>query len=231
MILYVNGCSHTYGDDAGGPQFAFGKHIADDLNYSYVNHATPGCSNDFIIQQTYEYIKYNKTDFIIIGWTTWERETWIYEGKTFHVNNSGLNLFPGPPDDYKYPAELVERHKDYVINSYDLVRMVHTWFKNYLQIYDLHCKLKEKNIKHLFFNTYSSFANLVKFCNYREILLYQWNPEFCYFSPYKDEDTYYNWLVNKGFKPFPKNLHHGPEAHKEWANFLLPKVKHLISNT
>lgn len=220
MILYVNGCSHTYGDEAGGPEFAYGNHIAKNLNYSYVNHAEVGCSNDSIISRTRDYLRVNTPDFIIIGWTSFERETWEYNGRQYHVNSSN-------PRDHDFPKELLERYKNYVIKSHEPTRQIHKLLKSYCDIYDLHCLLKEKNISHLFFNAFQSFENLKNF----KIPLYNWEPNECYIDPYSDSNTYYQWLVNKGFKPYPKFYHHGPEAHKEWSNFLFPKVKRLISST
>ena len=55
MILYVNGDSHSAGHDAGGPDFAYGRHLANALNSEYVCDAVSGCSNDSIIERTLKY--------------------------------------------------------------------------------------------------------------------------------------------------------------------------------
>ena len=104
MILYINGDSHSYGYDAGGPEFAYGKHIADSFNYTYVNHAEVGCSNTSIIERTLSYIENNRPDFIIIGWSTFEREVWEHKNKKYNVNSSCA----GHGD---FPQELISEYK------------------------------------------------------------------------------------------------------------------------
>ena len=60
MKLYVDGDSHSAGHDAGGPNSAYGKHIADALGYDYICAAVAGCSNDSIIQRTLNFLQFNK---------------------------------------------------------------------------------------------------------------------------------------------------------------------------
>ena len=43
--------------------------------------------------------------------------------------------------------------------------------------------------------------------------------------------TYYEWLKNQGFKPVnPEVYHYGADAHRAWADFLLPKIKLIIDS-
>ena len=55
--LLVNGCSHTAGAELEYPgqgicyEKAWGKHLADKLNYEYFNYATSGASNARIVRK------------------------------------------------------------------------------------------------------------------------------------------------------------------------------------
>lgn len=87
MILYVNGDSHSYGHDAGGPQFSYGQHLANQLNAKFICEALNGCDNNSIIERTKKYIRYRKPSFIVIGWTSWVREAWTYNNHTYYISS------------------------------------------------------------------------------------------------------------------------------------------------
>jgi hypothetical protein len=133
MILYVNGCSHTaaaeaavsYGWAVDDGQYwrrgkephpanlavSYGRHVADALGAELVCDASAGGSNDRIIRTTKSWIENNpdklKDTFMILQWTTWEREEWLYQGTWYQVNASGIDIVPD---------ELQERYKNYVVN-------------------------------------------------------------------------------------------------------------------
>ena len=83
MKLYVNGDSHSAGHDAGGPAFSYGQHIADALDAEFVCEAVAACSNDSIISRTMKYLEHTTPDLLIIGWSTWERETWWWDEQSY----------------------------------------------------------------------------------------------------------------------------------------------------
>jgi hypothetical protein len=213
MLLYVNGDSHSAGHDAGGPAFSYGKNLADHLNMNFVCDAVSGCSNDTIITRTKNFLENNCPDLIVIGWSTWERETWKYKGTLYNITSSGT--------DTVHP-DLIEKYKQWVIDSCSSEFQQRKEEENQEKIWNLHNHLKEKNIKHLFFNCYSHFLYTRAF-NKKE---YDWGTN--YLAPYEKYSTYYFWLEQKGFKPAnPKYYHYGPDAHKAWADYLLPYIKKL----
>ena len=216
MILYVNGDSHSAGHDAGGINASYGFHLSTFLKLQFRCDATAGCSNKTILRTTEQYLRNNKPDFVIIGWTTWEREEWTHNNQCVYVTSSGLD---------SVPEELQTRYKHWVIDSVKPEIQKQKELRWHKRIYDFHCQLLDKKLPHLFFNCYSYFHH-VKYWNLPK---YDWHDY--YINPYEQNFTYYYWLENKGFKPSnPKFYHYGPDAHRAWAEFLLPPVSRLLTN-
>ncbi len=212
-ILYVNGDSHSAGHDAGGPEFSYGRHVADALGAEFVCEAVPACSNDSIISRTMKYIENNHPDLLIIGWSTWERETWWYYDQSYHITASGT--------DTVHPA-LVDKYKQWVIDSCSPEFQNRVEERNHENIWCLHQVLLDKKIKHLFFNCYSHFFYTVAHNKTR----HNWGNN--YIDPYDRNSAYYHWLQNNGYQPAnPKFYHYGPDAHEAWAKFLLDHIDKL----
>lgn len=212
MILYVNGDSHSYGDDAGGPNHSYGCHLAHALSASFVCDALPASSNARIIRTTQSYLNNNKPDIIIIGWSTWEREEWLHQGEYYQVTASGTDILP---------KELHERYKQWIISESKKYRE-HEYL-NHKMIWDFHITLKHLKIPHLFFNTYTYFHHIDRF----GLPKHNWNDN--YIDPYNKLGSYYWWCVDQGFtSPRPEWYHMGADAHIAWANFLLPYVKNVL---
>ena len=213
MKLYVNGDSHSAGHDAGGPEHSYGRHVADALAAEFTCEAVAGCSNDSIIARTLQYLDSNQPDLVIIGWSTWERETWYWQDQAYNITASGT--------DTVHP-ELVDKYKQWVIDSCTPEFQKLKEEKNHNNIWNLHATLKERNIKHLFFNCYSHFFYTVAHNKTR----YDWGNN--YVDPYDQNMTYYFWLEHQGYKPAnPRFYHYGPDAHIGWANFLLQQISKL----
>ena len=214
MKLYVNGDSHSAGHDAGGPEFAYGKHIANSLNFEYVCDAVAGCSNDSIVDRTLKYLGSNTPDFIIIGWSTWERETWYYANEEYNITASGA--------DTVHP-DLEDKYKRWVIDQSEPEVQWHKEFTTHDKIWNLHSQLK--HIPHLFFNCYSHFF----YTERQNRPKYDWSNS--YIDPYNQNMTYYFWLKQQGFRPSnPEFYHYGADAHEAWAEFLLPKVQTVLTH-
>jgi hypothetical protein len=213
MLLYVNGDSHSAGHDAGGPDFSFGKHLAKHYRAEYKCDAMAGACNERIIRTTQEYLKENIPDLVVIGWSTWEREEWTWQGETFNITASGTDMVPDP---------LVEKYKKWVIQSSEPAVQHYKEDKNHYEIWQLHTELKERKIKHLFFNCYSYFH----YVNTHNKPKFNWGNN--YIDPYAREMTYYFWLEGHGYRPInPRFYHYGPDAHKAWAKFLIPHIDNL----
>jgi hypothetical protein len=213
-LLHVNGDSHSCGHDAGGIEFSYGKHLADKLGASFSCLAKAGCGNDRIIRTTKEYLKTNTPDYIVIGWSTYERWEKEFDGKTYNMS-AGLR-----PEDL--PVGLQQEFKEWIVAASDSDFQKANEIATHNKIWEFHNYLNERGIKHLFFNCYVYF-HYIKWWN---LPRYDWGNSFI--DPYEQSSSYYFWLQNKGFKPSnPAYYHYGPDAHVAWADFLLPKLNGL----
>jgi len=157
--------------------------------------------------------------FILIGWTTWEREEWLHNDTYYQVNASGQD---------QVPPELQDKYKKWVISQDDaeVERKMLYWHD---RLYSWHLSLRSRGIRHLFFNTYSDFAPIVH--NQLQTLdnrppLHNWSNS--YIDPYNQNFAYYYWLKQHGFQTVsPDNYHYGEPAHAKWAEFLVPHLTQL----
>lgn len=229
MILYVNGnshaaaaeCvnSHAWAKDDGAfwgldrmphpdnEKASFGCELANWLFAVLYLDAQAGCSNTRIMRTTREWIKQNpdaiKDVFMIIQWTTWEREEWWHDGHDFQVNASGI-------DDVH--EELQERYKQFVVTvDWEKCRQ-----QAHEEIWGFHQELKAQNIRHIMFNGNNHFDGMVD--------QKDWGPS--YIGPYNSELTYDKVLRTNNFKTInPESWHFGHGAHCFWAEYLLQYIK------
>jgi len=228
MILYVNGCSHSAAAEAAVPHawacddgelwqhgtephpanlaVSYGRHIADALEAELVCKASSGGSNDRIIRTTQEWIENNldslKDTFMILQWTTWEREEWLHNGIWYQVNASGIDTVP---------PELEKRYKEYVISV--------DWNAKTLEAHDkiwrMHLYLKTLGISHLFFSGHSTFSDI-----YDRL---DWGKH--YMHPYVREESYHNWLKNNGGTyANAASYHFDAKSHRLWAEHVLQYI-------
>ena len=234
MKIYLNGDSHTAGaalykdycfanDDPmlthmgelAHPQcikLSYGYKLAKMLNAGYFCEAISASSNSRILRKTYEYLEKlpRGENIIIIGWSTWEREEWLHKDVYYQVNGSGTD---------SVPEELEIRYKEWVTQQ-----TRNTIYSKSLdwhdRIYKLHKELQSRNIKHLFFNTFSYFHKVPEV---------DW--EGCYIDPYNPEGTYVAWCEAQGFQTQDDGTHYGPDAHIAWAKYLLPRLTDITNSS
>lgn len=221
-MIYVNGDSHSAGADiVEGLNFAnddrhmliygkkphpklipltFGYKFAQHKNQPLYCDAISGSSNDRILRTSKQFVS-KKTDcFVLIGWSTWEREEWL-DGETFvQITASGID---------SVPEDMVKDYMSWVIrqDNNELRRKEDYWHDT---IWKFHCELQQNNVKHLFFNTYSHFGNIE---NRKD-----WNGS--YIDPYNPNETYYNYLKHSGISPV-FNYHYGEDGHAKWSKRLI----------
>ena len=179
---------------------SYGQLLADRIGAEFVCDAISAGSNARIIRTTNQYLENNRPDFIVIGWSTWEREEWYYEptNEWWQVNGGGVG--------FDWPAEFKERYRHYVLDMDHHQCMLDA----HRDIWSLHLQLQELDIPHVFFNTYSTFGHVVPL---------DWADS--YYEPYAKESTYFEWLRARGFRTVdPDSFHYGPDAHRAWAEFL-----------
>ena len=167
-MIYVNGDSHSAGADlvknycfakdddrflAWGDRahpeaipLTFGFNIAKALNQSFHIDAESASSNTRILRTSKKFINDTKDKsklFIIIGWTSWEREEWEYLDGYIQITAGGTD---------SVPESMEEEYKEWVLKQTpeELKRKEQLWNQKIAQFSK---ELDDQNIKHLFFNT------------------------------------------------------------------------------
>jgi len=234
IILYVNGDSHTAAAEAVNPhgfaeddsryrhlgrrphpdnlRVSWGQQLADSMGGQLVCQAESASSNHRISRTTLQYIldqmndKRDIPDFVIIGWSTWERREWLHDGVSWQISAGGVG------DDW--PDAVKHAYRDWVLNiDYNLCMR-----EAQKSIYELHLDLRLLNVKHLFFNTFLPLSNVEHL---------DWLGS--YIAPYDADLTFYNWCRAQGFQPvYPGSYHFGADAHAAWARFLEPYLTALV---
>ena len=233
MILYINGDSHAAGTDAefsygwaeddsefwdkgkcphpDNEQVSFGAVLSELLGCQRINQSQAGGSNPRIIRVTKKWIESHpqllKDTFMLIQWSTWEREEWLHDKEWYQVNASGVD---------HVPAELEQRYRQYIIDI-DYGACTRNSHDN---IWQFHQYLNQKGIRHLFFNGNSTFSDLksqtVPDCR-------DWKN--CYLGPYVRELSYNSVLLANGFAHVNgKSGHFDKKAHCFWAKYVLQYI-------
>jgi hypothetical protein len=230
-MLYVNGDSHTaaaeavnnhafaedepqlfYMGRAPHPenlQVSWGKQLSMALRSAFRCDAESASSNARIIRTTREWLsgagKDHPNQLVIIQWSTWEREEWLYNNHYLQIGSSGLD---------HVPAELAQRYKQFVAET--------DWKAKTQQAHDeiwqFHQELLDRNIKHIFFNGNNDFG---KITNRQD-----WGAN--YIAPYDGSHTYDAIIRAKNIDTVsPNSWHFGQNGHAAFAHFL---INYIISN-
>lgn len=175
-MIYVNGDSHSAGaeiikdycfaeDDPKytiygrrphpeAVQFTFGYRIATALNQPFHLDAESASSNDRILRTTRKFISETKDRdklFVIIGWTTWEREEWLHNDSYYQITASGTDILP---------QELKDTYKHWVTEQTPKTKKQKQ--DRWLEIIsNFSNELDEQGIKHFFFHT----DEYIAYCN------------------------------------------------------------------
>lgn len=227
MILYANGCSHTAAAEAAVPA-AFARddgragldrrphpanlavswctQLAEMLNAHLICDAESGSSNDRILRTTERWLDQQQdlsNTLVVIQWTTWEREEWLDNGVYYQVNASGQDWVP---------RHLQARYRDYVIH-HDYWAKTQEWYD---RIWNLHTKLQDQKVIHLFYNGWSTFSDISPQKDFGSN----------YIGPYSRDLSYNSVLKNHGFEWVnPKSYHFGADGHRFWAEYVLQYIK------
>jgi hypothetical protein len=214
MILYVNGDSNS-ANRADGKFWT--EKLQNYLNCDTINQASSGGSNPRILRTTYEFFR-NHADtacdfFVVIGWTSWEREEWFFQDQFYQVNASGLDTVP---------EELKTRYTNWIADK-EAICQINKSRQLHKEIIDLHLMLKTLNVKHLFFNALMPFQHEVLS---NSELRFDWKHNFI--GPYENDLSYYWFLKKQGYIA-DNNYHHTELAQLCWAEFLIEYInKHNI---
>ena len=172
MILYVNGDSHTAGAEAVNPHafaeddpslaylgriphpenlaVSWGRLLANTLKTGFHCGAESASSNTRILRTTRQWLNQQRgidDVLMIIQWSTWEREEWLYNDTYYQIGASGTDWVP--PD-------LKLRYKQFVIDV--------DWHQKMQQAHDdvwqFHQELTQQGIRHVFFNGNNHFEGM-----------------------------------------------------------------------
>jgi len=231
MILYVNGDSHTAGAEAvNSHAFAnddtalfylgraphpdnlavtWGKTLSLALRSGFRCDAESASSNARILRTTREWLAgggaRQPDQLIIIQWSTWEREEWLYNNIYYQVGASGMD---------HVPQELQEKYRHFVIGTdweYK-TRQAHE------DIWAFHTELKELGIKHIFFNGNNDFSKIID----------QKDWGLNYIGPYNPDQTYNTLIKASGIETVAHNSwHFGRDGHSFFSSFIL---NYIIDN-
>jgi hypothetical protein len=229
MILYVNGNSHAAAAEAvnahswacddgalwqcgrephpDNARASFGCELANHLWAVLELQAQAGCSNARIMRTTRQWIDQNPDligqCFMVIQWTTWEREEWWHDGQDYQVNASGIDTVP---------PELQDRYRQFVIDvDWESARA-----QAHQDIWEFHCELDRLGVRHVMFNGNNHFEGIEHKLD--------WGTS--YIAPYDSTKTYDSVLRQQGFGTVnPQSWHFGPKAHCFWAEYLLQYIK------
>ena len=194
-MIYLNGDSHT-------ASWSYVDIIGENFGTNVVNEATIGSSNASIIRRTRNFLETKTPDLIIIGWSTWEREEWEYNGKFYNVNSSGHDVLP---------KALQSKYKDWIVkqNQKNLNKQSRYW---HTKIFEFHQEIE--HIPHVFFNCMYDFFNT----------RYQYPWRECYIGPYDNNLSYYHWLKAQGCNT-DDWYHFEEDGHQIWANRIVQYIK------
>ena len=184
MMLYVNGDSHTAAAEAVNPHafaeddpalfylgrsphpanlaVSWGRLLSLTLKSAFRCDAESAGSNARIIRTTRKWLEGAGRDhpdlLVIIQWSTWEREEWLYEDRYYQIGASGTD---------GVHVGLEERYKQFVatVNWQKKTEQAHD------EIWQFHLELKKQNIRHIFFNGNNDFSKIAKQKNGAPIIL------------------------------------------------------------
>lgn len=208
MILYVNGDSNSSGAELKDQSKSWTNLLANKLGLTLINEAKAGTSNPRIMRTASTTLAHsNQNTFAIIGWTSWEREEWLYQKQYYDVNSGGHDVLP---------PELQERYKQWVTEQ-DLDQRAAKSLSMHSQLHRLHRSLLDRRIPHLFFNALMPFQH-----NHINPAKLDWGKN--YLGPYDNDLSYYWYLKKHGWKP-TKDNHFLEDAQAVWADVLYNYIK------
>ena len=227
-MIYVNGDSHSAGAEIiNGYCFAnddpryltygrqphpdaliktYGYQIAQTFNQGFFCDAESGSSNARILRTTKKFLKKTKDlstiGFVIIGWTSWEREEWKDKEDFVQISASGTD---------SVPEYMAEDYKQWVIQQTpkEHERKKQYWYDC---IWNLHCELQEKKVRHLFFHTTNNL---------------DYEKDFgVHYIPI----SFSQWLTEQNFRHKKNTNHFDSSAHSAWAGLLSKQIMRTFTS-
>ena len=205
MILLANGCSHVAGSES---PISFATPLSEKMNMSPVNLAMPGGGNDRIVRTTIDYCLTHRVDYVIIGWTTYERQEVIFNEEWHHF---GLGRqVPKHVKDREQLQKLFDFMSLYCCNWHSLG--LERTITNQLALKSF---LENRGIPYLFFNAWNHFYEGVQHPAFSELF------DDKYYKPFSAIFEDYEKMMPNHYS----KLHHGNEhVHNAIAEELYERI-------
>jgi hypothetical protein len=203
LILYVNGDSNSNGSECKDALQSWPQLLANRLGFDLINESKSGASNPRIMRTSSTALtRADKNTFVVIGWTSWDREEWYHNNQYYDVNSGGHDVMP---------TDLEQCYKQWVVNQGPDSQSTKSLITQ-SQIHRLHRSLMDRHIPHLFFNALMPFQH-----NLLDPVQKEWHK--CYLGPYENDLSYFWYLKNHGWK-HTNNFHYTDKAQSVWADVL-----------
>ena len=227
MILFVNGDSHTAAAEAANPHafaeddadltylgrtphpanlaVSWGRRLSETLKTGFHCAAESASSNARILRTTRDWLdqQVNYDDvLVIIQWSTWEREEWLFNGVYYQVGASGIDNVPKP---------LQEKYRNFVLGTDWKLKTEQA----HEEIWTFHNELKSNGIKHVFFNGNNDFSQITDH--------HDWGHN--YIGPYDAKQTYNSIIRAQGIDTVaPNSWHFGRDGHATFHRYILDYI-------
>ena len=215
MLLYVNGDSNLSGTEVEESDTIV-ERLREKLSPDWIdNQAFIGASNDLIYDRSMSYLKDNKPDLVIIGWSDAGRMQAHDKatGEWHQLNSIVVGHVPGS---FEPMAKLLKDKMSYGSDHYK-----HMAFYWHYKIYNMHSYLLYRKIPHLFFSALDLFtgAENVRIENQYKL---DWGNN--YFEV--DNDCYVSWCIQNNHSQItPGWFHFGKEGQHAWADKLYEHIE------
>lgn len=150
-MIYVNGCSFTFGDELANTNNSWPCILANKLKTTVLNDAISGGTNYRTIYRTTKHLK-DSYDLYIVAWTFTSRYTFYKSDNNFEINFNPFlsnNLYGNDPN-YTNWGKILYQHWHNELYSFKL------WLQ---QIIHLQATFEKYNKKYLMINTASNNLN------------------------------------------------------------------------
>lgn len=199
-MIYVNGCSFTYGDELTDRSVAWPNLLGKKLRSAVSNQAFSGRSNYGILYQTIKNLKQNY-NFYIIAWTTTTRYTFYAADNNFEINFNPKLI----NDLYKNQYFYKDWGKILYTHWHNELYALKLWLQQIVQLQTLFEKF---NKKYLMINTMSnnlehwlapkdqfieSCKHLINFDLMNDEQIFAEYEEINYYVDCIDKQSYYKW--------------------------------------
>ena len=234
--LLVNGCSHTAGAELEYPgqgrcyEKAWGRYLADKLDFEYHNYANSGASNARIVRTTYDFIfEYAKKKrdfkdlFVIIMWPGFYRTELHFEKKyDYNWDDGWLPLVVGNDKRYfeTFPAPLYNYYQGWVTYTDNTMAAI----EFYGHVLNLQNLFKRYGVKHLFINATPACADFAQMKDFDKYIIHVDRNRFpnfrsannCYTTMcHQNDKTISEYSVESGF-----NSHYDEDTQRWYADYL-----------